>query len=475
MIPIEGQPILTAAQMRAAEERAIAAGSSVEQLMERAGAGVAEVVRRLAMGAPVLVLCGPGNNGGDGYVAARVLKANGIDVHVSALTDPKTDAAIAARSRWNGPVTAPADAHPAPVLVDALFGTGTTRPVEAALSDQVEMLRQSARMAIAVDLPSGFATDTNDSAGAAIGKVDLTLALGAVKPVHVLAGTAERCGHVRLIDIGIDIGNPSGLSVIGHPWFDAPSSGSNKYNRGMVAIIGGTMPGAAALAAEAAMRAGGGYALLLAETPPPQMPHAVVHKSWSRDQLHDDRIGALLIGPGLGRDDAARDKLDAAIASGHTLVIDGDALHLIGERTFHDRDLPVVLTPHAGEFAAMFGKPAGSKIDATRDAARRSGAVVVFKGPDTVIADPDGTAVVAPNGSPWLSTAGTGDVLAGAIAASATSARHQWAASPGPVTDLMRTRADSAVWLHAEAARRLGGAFIADDLVRELSAVRASL
>ena len=479
MIPIEGQPILTAAQMRAAEEEAIAAGSSVEELMERAGAAVAEAVRRLAAGAPVVILCGPGNNGGDGYVAARILAAHGVDVRVAAVGEPRTAAAIAARAGWAG-VTDPIEtAARAPVVVDAVFGTGLSRMVDDALTDAIGRFDGTifqSPLRIAVDVPTGLDSDTGAMLCSSIGRADVTLALGAVKPVHVLSDSADLCGEVRVIDIGVDLPFPHDLSVIGHPWFAAPNAGSNKYNRGMVAIVGGAMPGAAALAAEAAMRAGAGYALLLADERPAGLPHAVVSKPWSGDALADDRIGALLIGPGLGRDDTARAKLDAALASEHTLVIDGDALHLLDGRDFHERALPVVLTPHAGEFAAMFGKPSGSKIEAARDAARRSGAVVIFKGPDTVIADPGGEAIVAPNGSPWLSTAGTGDVLAGAVAACATSAHHSWVTSAaGGVTALIRTRAESAVWLHGEAAQRLGTAFIADDLLRELSAVRASL
>ena len=224
------------------------------------------------------------------------------------------------------------------------------------------------------------------------------------------------------------------------------------------------------------MRAGAGYVLLLSDEALAGTPHALVLRDWSADALSDDRIGTVLVGPGLGRDDAAREKLDAALTSGHTVVIDGDALHLIGDRTFHGRDRPVIVTPHAGEFKALFGSFSGSKINATREAADRLGAVVVFKGADTVIADVSGKVVVAPNGSPWLSTAGTGDVLAGVIAAAATHAKDKWFSFPPATTsDIVRTKVETAVWVHSEAARRLGGAFIADDLMREISVVRASL
>jgi ADP-dependent NAD(P)H-hydrate dehydratase / NAD(P)H-hydrate epimerase len=460
VIPILGQPILTAAEMRAAEEWAIAAGSSVADLMERAGAEVAESVRRLASGAPVLILCGPGNNGGDGYVAARVLVAAGLDVRVAAIGDPKSAAAIAARKGWPGKVEPLASAKPAPIVVDALFGTGLTRPLEDAVAASLARLIGQARLSIAVDLPSGVATDSGEVLGATA--VDLTLALGAAKPAHVLEPAASLCGNVRLLDIGVAA--QARASTIARPRLAAPGANAHKYSRGMVVVVGGTMPGAAALTTESAMRAGAGYGLLLADETPIGSPHALVRKPWSEDALAEKRIGAVVVGPGLGRDDSATRKLAAAIRSDHPLVIDGDAIHLLAERRFHDRKAATVMTPHAGEFTAAFGDWSGSKIDATCSAAERSGACIVFKGADTVIAAPDGNVIVAPHGPSWLSTAGTGDVLAGAIGAMLASGTMP------PIES-----AAAGVWLHAEAARRLGAAFIADDLMRALSAVRAAL
>jgi len=466
MIRPEGQPILTAAAMRAAEDRAIAAGSSVGALMERAGAGVAEAVRRLASGAPVLILCGPGNNGGDGYVAARVLKANGADVRVAALGEPRTEAAAAARAGWSGPVAPFADAGEAPIVVDALFGTGLTRlldePVARLLGESV----RAARLSIAVDLPSGIATDTGAELSA-VPDFSLTLTLGALKPAHLLQPAAARCGTVRIIDLGLD--RSSRDWTMTKPDIAAPTAADHKYSRGLVVVIGGEMPGAAALASEAAMHAGAGYVMLF-EDHAVSTPHALVSRAWSADAFAQALDGkrpdktAIVVGPGLGKSDIAAAKLAAALGSAYKLVIDGDALHLLDDAAFariKARSCPVVLTPHAGEFNAMFGAFAGSKIDAARDAAARSGAIVVFKGPDTVVAHPDGRTSVALGASPWLSTAGTGDVLAGTIAtmlAANTSAP-----------------AEAGVWIHSEAARRLGGAFLADDLARMLSAVRTSL
>jgi hydroxyethylthiazole kinase-like uncharacterized protein yjeF len=367
-----------------------------------------------------------------------------------------------ARAQWLGPVEALADAAAAPVLVDALFGTGLSRRLDDALAARLFALRGKAHLSIAVDLPSGVDTDAGAVLSDRLVQHDVTLALGALKPAHVLAPSAGYCGTVRVLDIGVDVSRDGDVMVIDRPRLQSPGYDSTKYTRGMVAVIGGSMPGAAALASEAAMRAGAGYVLLLADELPWGSPHALVRKSWSADALREPRIGCVLVGPGLGRDDAARAKLDAAIASDRPLVIDGDALHLLDGRTFHDRAAPTILTPHGGEFVKVFGEWHGSKIDAARTAASTSGAVVVFKGADTVIADPSGRTVVSPNGSSWLSTAGTGDVLAGAVAAMAAASDDH---------------ADSAaaVWMHGEAARRLGGAFVADDLARELSAVRASL
>ncbi len=457
MLPITGHPILTAARMRAAE----AAHGDPAALMERAGEGIAQAARRLAVGAEVLVLCGPGNNGGDGYVSARLLAEAGLPVRVAAAAPPTADPARAAHRRWTGPVEPLADAAPAPIVIDALFGTGLSRALAQADAAALGRLVGAARLSIAVDLPSGIRADD----GVALSPVpafDLTLALGAVKPAHLFPPAAASCGAVRLLDLGLSL--PQDTAVLSRPALAAPGAEDHKYSRGMVAIVAGRMPGAAALAATAAGGAGAGYVLLLGSSSD-RLPHAIVRRRWSDDALADARIGAVLIGPGLGRDDAACDKLAAAIAAPHPLVIDGDALHLAAIDAIAARAAPTILTPHDGEFAALFGKPdGGSRIDHALAAARRSGAIVVLKGAATVIAHPDGRARVAPIASPWLSTAGTGDVLAGTIAARLA----------GP-TDPFQAAA-AGVWLHAEAARIAGPAFLADTLATLLpQAVRSCL
>jgi ADP-dependent NAD(P)H-hydrate dehydratase / NAD(P)H-hydrate epimerase len=452
MIPLDGQPILTAAEMRAAEDAAIAAGASVDGLMARAGQAVAKAIRRLAATSEVLILCGPGNNGGDGYVAASLLKAAGHAVRVASTGEPRTDAARNARAGWSGSVETIADAMPAPVLVDALFGTGLSRGLDAVLTDHLHRLRETARIAIAVDLPSGVATD-DGLLLSDIPTFDLTLALGAAKPAHLLHPAAARIGEVRILDIGVTV--ESATTVLAKPYLTQPASDAHKYSRGMVAIVAGTMPGAAALAASAAAHSGASYVLLLGSATD-RVPHAIVRRRYDAALLEDTRVGALLIGPGLGRGDAARERLAAALTTTLPLVIDGDALHLLDPDAVSKRSAPTILTPHAGEFDALFGTGRGSKIGRTRAAAVRSGAIVLFKGADTVIADPSGAVRVAHKSSPWLSTAGTGDVLAGVIAA-----RLSTGASP-------LDAATAGVWLHADTSRRAGQAFIADELIQHI-------
>ncbi len=449
MTPIDGYPILTTAAMRAAEE----ACGDAAMLMERAGAAIATAVGRLAGGSAILILCGPGNNGGDGYVAARLLAVAGRAVRVATDGEPRSALAIIARRGWPGPVESLDTALPAPILVDALFGTGLTRPLADRTAAALQRLADAATLRIAIDLPSGVATD-DGAVPTMPPRFDLTLALAAPKPAHVLQPAARLAGRVRVLDIGVAVTGDA--HVLARPALPDPGPDSHKYSRGMVAVVGGEMAGAAELASLAAMRAGAGYVLYLGEGQGP--PHALVRRRWSPDVLDDPRIGAVVVGPGLGRGDGAGARLATAIGSGHKLVIDGDALRLL------DVDAPrtaaTILTPHGGEFAHLFGKLSGSKIDGTRMAARRADAVIVHKGPDTVIAAPDGRVAVSTGASDWLSAAGTGDVLAGATGAMLAAGLPPFEA------------AGAAVWLHRAAAAVCGRSFIADDLAAALSRVR---
>ncbi|MDB5695626.1 MAG: NAD(P)H-hydrate dehydratase [Sphingomonas bacterium] len=457
MLPIDGQPILTAAQMRAAEERAAPTPEAMYALMERAGAGVADAVRRLATGAEVLVLCGPGNNGGDGFVAARMLAEAGHPVRVATTGKPVSDLARLARQGWTGPSEDLVTAGPATVVVDALFGTGLSRPLDGKISEALHRLVRAAHLGIAVDLPSGLATDSG-AYRTDPPTFDITLALGALKPAHVLFPAADRCGAVRILTLGFEVA--SDLTVLTRPAFLSPGWDAHKF-RALVAVIAGVMPGAGALAATAAARAGAGYVLCLGGATD-RVPHALVRRRWAADALADERIDAILIGPGLGRDDTAHEKLAAALASHHPLVLDGDALALVTPAQLAARRATTILTPHGGEFHRLFGPGDGSRVDRARAAAKASDATVVLKGADTVIARPDGVTLVAPAGPSWLATAGTGDVLAGVVAARLA------------VGALPDRAAAEAVWLHAEAARRAGPAFIADDLAQLLPAAIAA-
>ncbi len=445
--------ILTGDEMRAAEA---AAPVSLAELMERAGAAVAEAVWRYGGERPALILCGPGNNGGDGYVAARLLKARGLDVRVAALRDPRSDLAIAARAAWNGPIEALADAAPSPLVVDALFGTGLKRPLEAEVAGSLVRLVDAARFSIAVDLPSGVGTDD----GAAMGGMvcDMTLALGSLKPGHVLQPSASLCGHVRVADIGIVA--ESSARLLARPQLVVPDATSHKYRRGMVAVVAGAMPGAARLAATAAMRLAG-YVVMCGGAG--QGPDALVHRPWS-EILRDDRVGAVLVGPGLGRDGPAQAHLAEAIGSAHPLVLDADGVSLLARdfAALRKRTLPTILTPHGGEFDRVFGASGGSKIERTRAAAALTGATIIHKGADTVIAAPDGRVIVATGAPAWLASAGTGDVLGGMVVALLSGGMAPLAA------------AEAAVWLHGEAARRAGAGLIADDLAGHIPAALAS-
>ncbi|MBM3929097.1 MAG: NAD(P)H-hydrate dehydratase [Sphingomonadales bacterium] len=444
--------------MRAAEAAMCAAGVTQDVLMERAGAAVADQVQRLAAGRPVLVLAGPGNNGGDGYVAARLLQERGLSVVVAYLGDTKDGAAARMAERWGGAVRALAQAEPRPVLVDALLGIGTPRPFEPPVADALGRLIAAADLTIAIDLPSGRHADT----GGGSGRADVTVALGALKPAHVLYPAAAACGHVVLADIGVPV--RSDVTTIAQPTLPAWQHDVNKFTRGMVAVVGGAMPGAGWLAARAALAAGAGYVQIVGTAPAEGPPHAIVRRVAAdaaalRDVLDDPRIGAVVVGPGLGRDEAARGVLDVALTSRHDLVIDGDALTLLGRdvaaRIGADRRR-VCLTPHGGEFARMFDGE-GDKLHVTRAAARASGAMIVHKGADTVIASPEGRVVVAADTNPGLSTAGTGDLLAGTIAAC-------MAADP-----VGTGYAAAGVWLHSRAADHMGPVFPADALASRIT------
>ncbi|HEU4819914.1 MAG TPA: NAD(P)H-hydrate epimerase [Qipengyuania sp.] len=438
--------------MRAAEA---AAGVSEWELMRRAGEGAAQWIWRLAAGRAVTVLCGPGNNGGDGYVIAEWLRARGLEVAVVAPVEPGTDTARKARAGYSGDVRGELGKRHAPILVDALFGYGLSRPLTGEFAKLLEEARTSHGYCIAIDVPSGVESDTGSWLAPRF-QSDLTLALGAWKRAHWVMPASAAMGEKRLVDIGLDIGEC--LEVLSaRPRLHAPAADSHKYTRGLVAIVGGSMPGAALLSAEAAMRAGAGNVRLLTDHPHPAIPpELVVREGALEEHLGDERIGAVLVGPGLGRDDAARERVAAALETGKPCVIDADALHLLDwdalEGVAASR---LLLTPHAGELAALckaFGVTAESKLERATGLRDAVGANVLAKGPDNLLAPVGGGVVYFLAASRWLSTAGTGDVLAG-IAASRLAGHGDPARA-----------AEEAVWLGREAARIAGPAFTAGEL-----------
>lgn len=445
-----GRPILTAARMREAEQAAIDAGTPVEILMERAGASLAEAALRFAGPLPTLVLCGPGNNGGDGYVAARHLARRGIPVRVAALAPPATPAARWARSGWEGPVEVLSEAERASLLIDCLFGTGLKKGLDESVAEQFSSLARSASQSIACDLPSGVDADS----GALLSDVPhcgLTVTFGALKPAHRLMPALAKMGRVVLADIGLEAN--ARWFEIGAPTLPPLDPAGHKYDRGLVHALSGKMPGAIALACLAAARGGAGYVRVSTSLRIDPLPAAVVQTDTAT--LADPRIGCILVGPGMGD---LPQVLTLALTSHAAKVIDADAIKAVGDPARLKRQ-DCIVTPHDGEFHALFGRIDGSKAERALEAARRSGAVIVYKGADTLVASPDGRLGFGPPAPAWLASAGTGDVLAGLCAAMRARGLAAFEA------------ACAAVWIHGRAAEIAGPGMIADDLAAAIPRV----
>lgn len=441
---MSGRPIITADAMRTAERAAIDAGASVEQLMERAGAALGEAVYRFAGPMPVLVLCGPGNNGGDGYVAARLLAERGVAVRVAALSKPRGQAAKQALERWGRETeTLDSSTARAPILVDCLFGTGLKTGLDDAISAQLARLCGEAVVTVACDLPSGVESDSGAELSA-VSSFDMTVTFGALKPAHRLFPAMHKCGRVVLGDIGIAVA--SDWHEIAPPRIPLLDPGGHKYDRGLVHALAGKMPGAIALSATAAARAGAGYVRVSTSRSIEGLPSSIVQTDTA--SLNDERIGCLLVGPGMGD---IPQVLTLALTSKAPKVIDADAITHIGEPE-RLRGQDAVVTPHEGEFQRLFGKIGGNKAERALEAARRSGAVVVYKGADTIVASPEGRLGFRPPSPSWLATAGSGDVLAGIISAMRARGLPAFEA------------ASAGVWLQGEAAVIAGPEMIADDL-----------
>jgi ADP-dependent NAD(P)H-hydrate dehydratase / NAD(P)H-hydrate epimerase len=466
--------LLSVAQMNAADRAAIAAGKPGTMLMQNAGDAVAREIMQRWSPRPTVILCGPGNNGGDGFVVAIALAKAGWPVRVALLgriEDLRGDAGIHA-ARWNGAVgrVTPTAVQDAKLVVDALFGSGLSRPLDSQVLDTLAAVTELGSPLVAVDAPSGVMGDSGASLGAIAATCTVTFARK--KPGHVLLPGRALCGETVVADIGIP---PAALETLGidtwenHPvlWRaelpQAQSSG-NKYTRGHALLCGGyPMTGAARMAARAAARIGAGlttiavpeigfpvYAAALTSimVQPLRLPGDLARL------LADSRYTAFLIGPGAGVSDATRESALQLLQSGRPVLIDADALTAFASKAaelaaaIHG---PCVLTPHEGEFARVFDAQ-GDKLARAREAARQSGAIIVLKGADTVVAAPDGRAVVNTNAPATLATAGSGDVLGGLIMGLLAQGMDAFLA------------AAAGVWIHGEAANAFGPGLIAEDL-----------
>ncbi len=470
--------------MRAGDAAAIAGGIAGRSLMERAGAAVADAALARWPGRAALVICGPGNNGGDGFVAARRLQDAGLPVRLALLGDRArlTGDAATAAGDWTG-ATGALSAElldEGELVIDALFGAGLDRPLAGTARAVVEAIAARRLDCLAVDVPSGLAGDSGEILGAAA-PAKLTVTFCRAKPGHYLWPGRGYCGELVVADIGITDAVVESLRPrcwLNGPWawieqFPWPSPEDHKYRRGHVAVLGGSrMTGAARLASRAARRAGAGLVTLIAPTEvlnlyaadQPGLLTAPIEAF--ENYLADPRVSAVLLGPGAGLVPATRRHVLAALASGKPCLLDADALTVFADvpaDLFAAIEGAVLLTPHEGELARLFAGLVGHKLARARAAAKASGATLLLKGADTVIATPDGRALINANAPAGLATAGAGDVLAGIASALMGHGMDPFKA------------AGAAAWLHGEAAGRLGIGLIAEDLADMLPPVLRDL
>jgi len=490
--------LLTTAEMAEADRLAIAGGIAGSELMESAGRAVAEAVaERHSSGSRVVVVAGPGNNGGDGFVAARLLAERGARVEVMLLGDIgrlKGDAALAAK-KWTGSVAAaePRALAGADVVIDALFGAGLDRPLEGAARALIEAINAGTAPVYAVDLPSGI----NGTSGAVLGvavKAAHTITFFRKKPGHLLLPGRLHCGTIAVADIGIPASvlekiAPKTFENVPALWrrfFPVPKYEGHKYDRGHAVVVSGPAwsTGAARLAARGALRAGAGLVTIAsprdalainAAANLAVMVRPVDGAAELAKFLSDRRLNALAIGPGVGVGEATCERVLAALAGERAVVLDADAITSFAAdpqrlaKALKARPAQAtILTPHEGEFSRYFfaldrKTQAPSKLERARLAAKLVGAVVVLKGADTVIAAPDGRAAISANAPPYLATAGAGDVLTGMATGLMAQGMPAFAA------------AAAAVWLHGEAATAFGPGLIAEDLPETLPRVYRAL
>lgn len=478
------QALLGVAEMGEADRRAIAGGTSGEVLMEHAGAAVADAIRARWTPRPVAVLCGPGNNGGDGFVVARLLQRDGWPVRLFMLGERgalKGDAAIMA-GRWDGPVASLEErsAVGAGLVVDALFGAGLNRDLDGVPAAALAAVDAPL---VAVDVPSGLDGDSGALRGP-VPRAALTVTFCRAKPGHLLMPGRSRCGELVVADIGIPDSvveelrpslyrNGPGAWPVGYPWARAED---HKYARGHLVVAGGgvSASGAARLSARAALRAGAGLVTLA--VPPGALTVYASHltslmlradpdPAAFAEMIGERRVSAVVLGPGQGRGQGTRERVLATLATAKPAVLDADALTSFDESpdlllsALHEG---CILTPHEGEFVRLFPQ-GGSRLERARHAAATCGATLILKGADSLIALPDGTVVINDNAPPELATAGSGDVLAGI----AGGLLAQGLGAP--------VAAAMAVWLHGACGQQYGPGLIAEDLPEALPAVLRQL
>jgi NAD(P)H-hydrate epimerase len=474
--------VLTAEEMRKADAAAIAGGVPGIHLMEQAGNAVAKAVEDRYSPAPVLVFCGPGNNGGDGFIVATRLKAAGWKVRVACLVKKaalKGDAALAAK-QWDGDVeslNSNLSLKDTALIVMAIFGTGLSKPLDPEIVTLFDKVRAKRIPVVAVDVPSGLDATTGVLSPGAL-PADVTVTFCRKKLAHVLQPGKAVCGRIQLATIGITDQVVAELKTTvfeNNPalWlkdFPVPGADAHKYSRGHAVVYGGERrTGAACLAAAATQKVGAGLVTIASRHPTWAIYHgyraSIMVDMWGEREefktiLRDERRNVVVIGPGAGIDGNLKEAVEDVLAFNKSAVFDADVFTLFKDKPaeFFAKLSPDkhVLTPHEGEFTRLFGTLEGNKLDRARKAAKTANAVVLLKGADTVIAAPDGTAVINTNAPPTLATAGSGDVLAGLIAGLMAQGMSPFMA------------ACAGAWLHGDTAQTIGLGLTAEDIIQQL-------
>lgn len=465
--------LFSVAEMYESDRLTIKSGISGIQLMESAGSAIVREIRKRWSPRKTIVLCGPGNNGGDGFVVARLLSQRGWSVRVLLLGDR---AKLKGDAKTNSDLW-PYDIHTlspkgiegAQLIVDAVFGAGLTRDVDGVIAKTLKAVEKKNIPVVAVDTPSGIHGDTGQVMGRSL-PADVTVTFARAKTGHYLMPGRAYCGKLVVADIGIpdhviEKINPKALLNDPKDLFPWPDLNAHKYNRGHGVIIGGQkMTGATRLAAACARRVGAGLVTISAHGTASLIyrqaePGNIVSTDAIETHLTDPRKNAFLMGPGLGITDENKSLLKQILKSNKDLVLDADALTMLADHNWKKRAKQTLLTPHEGEFARIFPKISGSKLEKARLGAKKSNCVVLLKGPDTVIAAPDGRASINATGTPWLATAGSGDGLAGICLGLMAQGLDGYDA------------ARLGVWLHGMCAEQFGEGFIAEDIVTILPTV----